>query len=64
MKKVMIGILILIPIIILLIVLAVGAIVSIDAYFAVEPLDEEEAEKYLAELNENKPEGPEEGWGL
>lgn len=27
-----------------------------DAYFAVEPLDEEEAEKYLAELNENKDE--------
>ena len=39
MKKVMIGILILIPIVILLIVLAVGAIVSIDAYFAVESVE-------------------------
>ena len=39
MKKVMIGILILIPIVILLIVLAVGAIVSIDAYFAVESIE-------------------------
>ena len=36
MKKVMIGILILIPIIVLLIVLAVGAIISMEVYIAVE----------------------------
>jgi len=44
MKKVMIGILILIPVVILLIVLAVGAIVSIDAYFAVEDITIEDVD--------------------
>ena len=38
MKKVMIGILILIPIIVLLIVLAVGAIVSMEVYISVEEI--------------------------